>query len=174
MEGYSSRQSDMYSSYSPRDSYGSGSQRTDSQRGSYGRDQYTDDTRRGYSDEYMSPGSKRDLPSKDSPWYRDQAAVESKRGRYADYPTSYQSSESQFQSSERRPSEQVDPYGRGSARGYSSESSLAAPKSSTYDSSYSSQYAPSRYDSSSRYGSSEQSGDRKFSGADQSRSGDQR
>ena len=174
MEGYSSRQSDLHSSYSPRDTYGSGSQRIDSQRESYGRDQYTDDARRDYSDEYMSPGSKRDLPSKDSPWYRDQATVESKRGRYADYPSSYQSSESQFQSSERRQSEQVDPYGRGSARGYSSESSLGGQRASTYDSSYSSQYPSSRYDSSSRYESSEQGGDRRFSSADQSRSGDQR
>ena len=175
MEGYSSRQADPNANYAPRDTYGSSSQRTDVQRGSFGRDQYSDDTRRGYSDQYWSTGSKRDSSSKDGPWYRDQGVVDPKRSRYSDYPSNYQSSESQYKSSERKSSEQTDPYWKASGREYSSESSMGGSKPSMYEPSSSSQYAAPRGDSSSRYGSAEQrDSERRFSSLDQNRDGDQR
>ena len=190
MEGYASRTTEQPGGYASRDSFGGMTQRTDTQRGSYGRDQYADDARRGYStsvssrgpegrsstDMYNSPGAKRELPTKDGTSYRDQLPVDAKRGRYSDYSNSHQSSESQYQPPERRTGEQGDSYGRGPARGYTADTTGSNQSQGSYDSYSSSQYATSRYDPSSRYGAAESmTGDRRTAGSlDQSRSVDQR
>lgn len=167
-EGYSNRPIDLSTSFPPRDSYGSAQQRTDS-RVSYGRDHYGDDAhkdfssssqipgeveRRNASDQYASPGAKRDLPPRDSMSYRDDHSAGAKRGRYGDFPSSYQpsSTDSPYRPVEKRSTEQVDAYGRGPARGYPSENSAAGSRGpqGSYDLYSSGRYAPSKYDAQGR------------------------
>lgn len=168
-EGYSNRPTDPYSSYQQRDSYGSSTQRPDAQRSSYPRDQYSDDSRRSYppfssgtelrgsSDQYSSPGAKRDFPSREDLSYRDQPAIDSKRGRYTDFPSSYQPSQSHHDPPEKRSADQADIYSRPPPRGYGSDS-------------YSSgRYEPSRYDTSTKPGGAEAG-----SSSSQNRGSDQR